>query len=115
MLVDNAIKYSPSGGRITLSAEILGGRAHLSVQDEGQGIAPESLPHIFDRFYRTDESRARETGGTGLGLAIAKWIVERHGGWFEVRSFVGVGTRMTIVLPLAPAAAAHIQEDSPSV
>ncbi|WP_186565464.1 sensor histidine kinase [Lawsonibacter celer] len=115
VLVDNAIKYSPSGGRITLSAEILGGRAHLSVQDEGQGIAPESLPHIFDRFYRTDESRARETGGTGLGLAIAKWIVERHGGWFEVRSFVGVGTRMTIVLPLAPAAAAHIQEDSPSV
>ena len=73
------------------------------MQDEGQGIDAASLPHIFDRFYRTDESRTRQTGGTGLGLAIAKWIVERHGGWFEVVSWEGVGTRMTVVLP-APSA-----------
>ena len=101
ILVDNAIKYTAAGGRITLSAGAKDGFARLSVQDEGQGIDAESLPHIFDRFYRTDESRARQTGGTGLGLAIAKWIVDRHGGWFEVRSWPGVGTRMTIVLPLA--------------
>ena len=101
ILVDNSIKYTPAGGRITLSASAGDGLARLSVQDEGQGIDADSLPHIFERFYRTDESRARQTGGTGLGLAIAKWIVERHGGWFEVRSWPGVGTRMTMVLPLA--------------
>ena len=101
ILVDNSIKYTPAGGRVTLSASARDGLARLSVQDEGQGIDADSLPHIFDRFYRTDESRARQTGGTGLGLAIAKWFVDRHGGWFEVRSWPGVGTRMTIVLPLA--------------
>ena len=101
VLVDNSIKYTPAGGRITLRVEAGGGLARLSVQDEGQGIDAESLPHIFDRFFRTDQSRARQTGGTGLGLAIAKWIVERHGGWFEVLSREGIGTRMTMVLPLA--------------
>lgn len=101
ILVDNSIKYTPAGGRISLRAGMENGTARLSVQDEGQGIDTESLPHIFDRFYRTDESRARQTGGTGLGLAIAKWIVDRHGGWFEVHSWPGVGTRMTVVLPLA--------------
>ena len=101
ILVDNAIKYTPGQGHISLAVSARDGLARLSVQDEGQGIDAESLPHIFDRFYRTDQSRARQTGGTGLGLAIAKWIVERHGGWFEVRSWPGVGTRMTIVLPLS--------------
>ena len=101
ILVDNAIKYSQSGGKISLIASAAGGNARLSVQDEGQGIRAEDLPHIFDRFYRTDERRTRQTGGTGLGLAIAKWIVDRHGGWFEVSSWENVGTRMTIVLPLA--------------
>ena len=105
VLVDNAIKYTPDGGGVTLSAAAGAGLARLSVQDEGQGINAESLPHIFDRFYRTDESRARQTGGTGLGLSIAKWIVDRHGGWFEVTSWEGVGTRMTIVLPLDAAQA----------
>ena len=102
VLVDNAIKYTPEGGRVTIWAEGADGLARLSVEDEGQGIDRESLPHIFDRFYRTDESRARQTGGTGLGLAIAKWIADRHGGWFEVVSWPGVGTRITLVLPLAP-------------
>ncbi len=88
------------------------GMARLSVQDEGQGIDAGSLPHIFDRFYRTDQSRARQTGGTGLGLAIAKWIVDRHGGWFEVRSWPGVGTRMTIVLPVAELDAGGADEDA---
>ena len=110
ILVDNAVKYTPAGGLITLSVRNRDGLARLSVQDEGQGIDAASLPHIFDRFYRTDESRTRQTGGTGLGLAIAKWIVERHGGWFEVASWEGVGTRMTVVLPLDSARA----EEPPS-
>ena len=101
VLVDNSVKYTPAGGRISLRVEAEGDRVRLSVQDEGQGIDPESLPHIFDRFFRTDQSRARQTGGTGLGLSIAKWIVDRHGGWFEVLSREGLGTRMTVVLPLA--------------
>ena len=101
VLVDNAIKYTPQGGHITIRAEGADGLARLSVEDEGQGINSDSLPHIFDRFYRTDESRARQTGGTGLGLSIAKWIADRHGGWFEVTSWPGVGTRITLVLPLA--------------
>ena len=112
ILVDNSIKYTPAGGHITLSAALRDGMARLSVQDEGQGIDAESLPHIFDRFFRTDQSRARQTGGTGLGLAIAKWIVDRHGGWFEVRSWPGVGTRMTIVLPVAELDAGGADEDA---
>ncbi len=104
ILVDNSIKYTPAGGQIRLAVSSAEGKARLSVQDEGQGIDAASLPHIFDRFYRTDQSRARQTGGTGLGLAIAKWIVDRHGGHFEVVSREGIGTRMTVVLPLAKAA-----------
>lgn len=101
ILVDNSVKYTPAGGRITLSVRVLDGMARLSVEDEGAGIDRQSLPHIFDRFYRADVSRTRQTGGTGLGLAIAKMIADRHGGWFEVLSRVGVGTRMTLVLPPA--------------
>ena len=69
------------------------------VQDTGIGIEPEALPHIFDRFYRSDESRARKTGGSGLGLSIAKWIIERHGAYFEILSRLDIGTRITIVFP----------------
>ena len=69
------------------------------VQDEGRGIPADSLPHIFDRFYRADQSRARETGGTGLGLSIAMWIVEKHRGQMEVTSREGIGTRFTIEIP----------------
>src|SRR5699024_2148320 len=98
---DNSVKYSPDGGTITLTVEAAGDTARLSVQDQGQGMNAASLPRIFDRFYRTDESRARQTGGTGLGLSIVKWIVERHGGHIEVWSFEGVGTRMTMVFPRA--------------
>ena len=101
VLVDNSIKYTPDGGEITLSLETAGNTARLSVQDEGDGIDAERLPHIFERFYRADQSRDRKTGGTGLGLAIAQTIAERHGGWLEVLSRRGVGTRMTLVLPLA--------------
>ena len=99
VITDNSLKYSPDGGRITLKVRGSEKETQISVQDEGQGIPPESLPYVFDRFYRTDESRARQTGGTGLGLSIAKWIAERHKGRFEVVSRVGLGTRFTLVLP----------------
>lgn len=105
ILVDNAVKYTPAGGHIDLSACSADGLARITVQDDGQGIKAEALPYIFDRFYRTDESRTRQTGGAGLGLSIAKWIAERHGGWFEVRSWENAGTQMTMVLPLSGAAA----------
>ncbi len=99
ILTDNAIKYSNPGGKIRVSVKAEDGQAMLSVQDEGIGIPPESVPLIFERFYRADQSRARATGGTGLGLSIAKWIVERHGGHMEVISREGLGTRVTVALP----------------
>ena len=102
ILVDNSVKYTPGGGRISLALRQEGREIRLSVQDEGSGIPADELPHIFDRFYRADRSRTRDTGGTGLGLSIAKWIVEKHGGWFEVTSSPGIGTRMTVCLPAAP-------------
>ncbi|MDR3541323.1 MAG: ATP-binding protein [Desulfosporosinus sp.] len=104
ILVDNAMKYTPPGKRITLSVTSTQGFAWLTAQDEGIGIAPDAVPQIFDRFFRADESRARTTGGTGLGLSIAKWITERHGGHMEVLSRQDIGTRISIVLPVAPKA-----------
>ena len=99
ILMDTSLKYSPPEGRIYLRVLASQGHVRLTVQDEGMGIPPEGIPHIFERFYRTDQSRDRKTGGTGLGLSIAKWIVERHGGWFEIVSRPEVGTRITVVLP----------------
>lgn len=99
ILVDNAIKYTPAGGTIKLVVTSTEGQACFSVQDSGIGIPPDDIPHIFERFYRADESRARATGGTGLGLSIAKWIVERHGGHLEVLSREDFGSRISLVLP----------------
>ena len=99
ILLDNAIKYTPSGGSIKISTMSKEGNANLSIQDDGIGIPSDAIPKIFDRFYRADESRARATGGTGLGLSIADWIIERHGGYMEVLSRENIGTRFTIVLP----------------
>ena len=103
ILMDNSVKYSPPNGKVYLRVTTQEAYARVTVQDEGMGIAPQGIPHIFDRFYRTDQSRDRRTGGTGLGLSIAKWIVDRHGGWFEVVSREGVGTRISFLLPSAPA------------
>ena len=99
ILMDNSVKYSAPDSRIYLRVMVLDGHARVTVQDEGMGISPDGIPHIFDRFYRTDQSRDRKTGGTGLGLSIAKWIIDRHGGWFEVVSREGVGTRISFLLP----------------
>ncbi|MGI1658330.1 MAG: sensor histidine kinase [Desulfitobacterium sp.] len=101
ILIDNAMKYTPTGKKISLSVSGEDGYARLTVQDEGIGIAPEAVPLIFDRFYRSDESRTRTTGGSGLGLAIARWIAERHGGHLEVLSRLDIGTRISLVLPKA--------------
>ena len=100
ILMDNSIKYTPAGGVILLRIESRGGKALVIVQDEGAGIPEAALPHIFDRFYRADESRTRETGGAGLGLSIARWIAQRHHGAIEVMSRENIGTRMTVTLPL---------------
>ena len=99
ILVDNAVRYTPEGGSIRLSAGMIEGRAFFEVQDGGIGIAEEDVPRIFDRFFRADPARARASGGTGLGLSIARWIVERHEGHFEVISRPELGTRIRVVLP----------------
>ena len=99
ILVDNAVRYTPEGGSIRLSAGTVDGRAFFEVQDGGIGIAEEDVPRIFDRFFRADPARARASGGTGLGLSIARWIVERHDGHFEVISRPELGTRIRVVLP----------------
>lgn len=98
ILVDNSIKYTPSGGIVSLKVIKEGKSLRITVQDSGIGIPAESIPRIFDRFYRSDESRARKTGGSGLGLSIAQWIIQRHGAHFEVLSRVDIGTRITIVM-----------------
>ena len=104
ILCDNALKYSPQGEPIVLRAFFdEQGAPCFSVQDHGQGISSADIPHIFERFYRADPARARNSGGTGLGLSIAKWIVDRHGGYFRVISREEVGTRMVVCLPGAQA------------
>lgn len=100
ILVDNSIKYTPEGGKITLRTRAGDEQALISVQDEGPGIPEADIPRIFDRFYRADASRNRGTGGVGLGLSIAKWIAQKHGGSIGVISREGIGTRMEVILPL---------------
>ena len=101
-LVDNALKYGAEDQPVTVRLQPQGDkRVLLSVQDRGDGIAPEHLPHLTRRFYRTDPGRSRASGGTGLGLAIVKHIVERHRGKLAIDSALGEGTRVKITLPLA--------------
>ena len=100
ILSDNAAKYTARGGEIQLRVRLDSeGRATVSVRDSGMGIRPEDAPHVFQRFYRADPARSRQSGGAGLGLSIASWIISQHGGYLEVYSWEGVGSRFTIVLP----------------
>jgi signal transduction histidine kinase len=99
-LIDNAIKYTTEGGTITLSLFRDGDWARMEVADTGVGIAPEHLPHVFDRFYRVDKARTRAKGGSGLGLAIVRGIAEQHGGKVTVMSDSGKGSTFTVWLIL---------------
>ncbi len=102
--MDNALKFCPAGGRITLTARADAGQVRLTVRDTGPGIALAAQPHLFDRFYQARASTAPATGegGKGLGLAIVKRIAELHGGSVEIDSREGHGTAVTIILPENP-------------
>jgi two-component system, OmpR family, phosphate regulon sensor histidine kinase PhoR len=99
-LLDNAIRYTPSGGSIGAELEVVGDDAVLRIRDSGEGIPTRDLDRVFERFYRVDSARARATGGTGLGLAIVKHVVESHGGSVSVESELGAGSTFTVHLPL---------------
>ncbi|MBQ4085823.1 MAG: sensor histidine kinase [Clostridia bacterium] len=101
ILTENAARYTPQGGSVRLQAVREGNEARIVVQDTGCGIGQKDMQHIFERFYRADDARSRESGGSGLGLSIAYWIAESHGGHFEVFSREGLGTRFTLCLPVA--------------
>lgn len=98
-LVRNALQYTPSGGTVEVTATRTANQVLVKVQDTGEGIPPEDVPNVFERFYRSEKSRSRATGGAGLGLAIAKGIVEAHGGQITVQSTVGKGTAFVFTLP----------------
>ncbi|MHB1731719.1 MAG: sensor histidine kinase, partial [Leptospirillum sp.] len=98
-LLDNALKYTPSGGTVSVGAQIFQGRVEISVSDSGVGIPKEDLGRIFERFYRVDRARSREMGGTGLGLSIVKHVLELLGGGIRVKSTPGEGSVFTVSLP----------------
>ena len=100
-LVANALRYGEPGTPVTVSAIPEGPMVHLSVVDQGEGIAPEHVARVTERFYRVDTSRSRSLGGTGLGLSIVKHIVERHRGRLSIDSTLGVGTTIHVLLPVA--------------
>lgn len=100
-LLDNAVRFSPSGGEVTVSASRSNGHVEVRVADAGPGISSEHLPHVFERFYRVDPARARTGGGTGIGLAIAKSVVEAHGGHIRAESEEGRGAVFVFDLPVA--------------
>ena len=99
-ILENAVRYTPTGGNISISLVRKEGSALATISDTGIGIPPEHLPHIFERFYRVDKARSRADGGVGLGLAIAKYIADSHGGKIEVASQLGKGTTLNVSIPL---------------
>lgn len=113
ILLDNALKYTPHDGAVTVGLRRVGGEVELIIRDSGVGISEDALPHVFERFYRADPGRGRDPGGTGLGLPIADWIVQQHGGRITIASRLGTGTTVTVRLPLATAA--QIASPTPSL
>lgn len=114
-LLDNAIKYTPQHGEICVSVTAIQNTAILEVRDTGIGIPPESLSNVFERFYRSDKARSRESGGTGLGLSIVQAICNAHGGSVGIQSVEGKGTTVRVELPLAPAQASPETESTSSI
>ncbi len=98
-LMDNAIKHTPAGGKVTLQAEQTDGKVSVAVTDSGKGIPADDLSRIFERFYMVDKSRKAGTG-YGLGLAITREIIEAHGGTIQVQSVEGLGSKFTVTLPI---------------
>ncbi len=112
-ILENALKYTPSGGLVRLRSNIVASKAVIEVTDTGVGISSEDLTRIFDRFYRADQARSREVPGAGLGLSIARWIAEMHDGRIEVESQVGMGSLFRIVLPVlarSTAVGGHVEQ-----
>jgi signal transduction histidine kinase len=101
ILIDNAVKYTPANGQVEVSLHRNDGFAVAEVRDTGIGIAESDLPSVFERFYRADKARSRESGGVGLGLSIGRWITEVHAGTIEVRSAPGRGSVFQVRLPIA--------------
>ena len=99
-IVSNAIKYTPEGGKIDIVSGIMINDAFIKVTDNGIGIPKENIPRLFERFYRVDKARSRDTGGTGLGLAISKQLADNLGGEITINSDVGKGTEVLITLPV---------------
>ncbi len=110
ILIDNALKYTPAGGRVSVSIQPNGAFVTGEVRDTGIGIAAEDLPNIFERFYRADKARSRELGGAGLGLAIAQWIADAHGASIQAESVVGQGSVFRMRMPLDPNPARQSQK-----
>jgi two-component system phosphate regulon sensor histidine kinase PhoR len=98
-LVSNALRYTPSGGKVTVSWRQREDDYEFSVVDSGDGIAPEHIPRLTERFYRVDRSRSRDTGGTGLGLAIVKHVIQRHDGQLHIESKLNSGSNFSLIFP----------------
>jgi len=111
-LVTNAIRYTPPGGEIVVTWKVENGEPVMRVKDNGEGIAPEHIARLTERFYRVDRSRSRASGGTGLGLAIVKHVLQRHQGGLEIASEVGQGSTFSCLFPAARAAPASNTVDA---
>lgn len=109
-ILNNAIKYSPNGGNVTVDVTCEGDTIQIGISDEGLGISEEDATRIFDKFYRSASEESKRIGGTGLGLAICKEIVQLHGGTISVQSQLGEGTTMIVELPMVD----HVNEESSS-
>ena len=113
IVLDNALNHTPSGGQVQLVVQQKGHQGLLQIDDTGNGIPPEHLPRMFERFHRVDASRARSTGGTGLGLAIARSLVQAHGGRISIANRASGGTRVEILIPLAVTEVDRVDQGRP--
>jgi len=113
ILLDNAVKYTADGGSIRVTVRSEDGTAIVEVRDTGVGIPAEDLPHIFERFYRADKQRSRDSGGAGLGLSIAQWIALRHGGGITAESAPGAGSTFRVLLSAQPRTSRDLQNPAP--